>query len=258
MQCVTTCCGLSMSCTEPTTKEANHKFLYGVNAIYLIFSIVILATSLEAQGYSELIVLFPKIYGYATAEIVFSVLLAAFAALGIWGTNRRNKVAIMWYWTFMVGITIGQIVGSSYAMNYCAPESFDLYYEGEFSKHWKELAETAETDATVKQWFIDTQTAGDCCGWVDDENEEENPSWLSCEGKSDVCSNYFRDDMCSHFGSFETVALVLASFDMAFVFMTFVLICRLKEFYQAETVDYGDFIKVPFNKVRNIDDLLSR
>ena len=62
--------------------------------------------------------------------------------------------------------------------------------------------------------------------------------------------------MSSTFGSFETIAVVLTSVQLVSLFLTFVLVCRLKEFYQGESIDFGDYIKVPFNKAKTVHDLV--
>ena len=135
-----------------------------------------------------------------------------------------------------------------------------MYKKGEFLQNWEQLVEDAETDEATMTWITDTQTTGECCGWLDADSSTENPAYLNCDSSTntEVCSDYFKENMSSLFGSFETIAVALASVQFVMVFVTFVLICRLKEFYEAETVNYGDFIKVPFNKIKNVDDLLGR
>ena len=126
-----------------------------------------------------------------------------------------------------------------------------------FLANWKSLVSDAETDTETLSWVQSVQNSGSCCGWLDSGDATENPSWLSCPTSNPAtCSTYFRSSFGSQFGNLEVVAISLSAVQLALVSTTYALICRLKEFYKSEDIDYGDYVHVPFGKVRSIDDLL--
>ena len=74
-----------------TSRETNHKFLYGVNFLFLIFGIILIALAASNLSSSQLIGLFPFVKPTIMATMIMGVLLVLAAGLGGWGTKRRSK-----------------------------------------------------------------------------------------------------------------------------------------------------------------------
>ena len=262
--CVCVCLGNDMTCTE-TTREANHKALYGVNGLNILFSIIWLAISAGVISETFYMLLFPKIKMCGIINIVLSVLLFLLSILGIAGTHARNKVAIMWWLLLMAGLLATELIFSINSMGYFTPEEYAINVDSEYLLNWELLVETAKSEVADElaekptlDWLQATQVAGACCGWLDAESESENPDLLDCNvDKYDLtCGEYFELNLDVATGGFESIALTFAILSSLMGVASFALVCRLKEFYQSEQIDYGDFIKVPFNQVKNVDDLI--
>lgn len=54
----------------------------------------------------------------------------------------------------------------------------------------------------------------------------------------------------------QTVMIALSVVQLVVNVTTYALVCRLKEFYKSEDIDYGDYIHVPFGKIRTLDDMM--
>jgi len=90
---------------------------------------------------------------------------------------------------------------------------------------------------------------------MDVNSPAENPAWMACDAATTyTCNEYFRDTLSSQFGSLQNVTLALSIVQLVLMISTFALICRLKEFYKSENIDFGDYVHVPFG-VRSLQDL---
>lgn len=89
-KCTTICCGKEITMNE-TSRETNHKFLYGVNFIYFIFGIIMIALAAANLVSSQLMRLFPFVEPTTVATTDMGALMVLASVLGVWGTKRRSK-----------------------------------------------------------------------------------------------------------------------------------------------------------------------
>ena len=238
-----------------TSREQNHKFLYATNGLYIVFSIIILASAASALDNTELMKLFPFSYNVIVGLICLGSFCMLAGILGIYGTVTRAKgVLVIWLCMLFV-LTVSEIVAAALMQLQLSVEEYSKY-EDAYNENWKELALDAKKDADIKEWMQTTQTDGECCGWLDASDADENPSYLECDTSYTLtCSEYFKENLSSSFGSLQDVSLALSIVQLLLMISTFALICRLKEFYKSEKIDFGDYVHVPFGKVRNLGDL---
>jgi len=75
----------------------NHKFLYFVNLLYIVFAVIVLGASVGVTSDTHLITLFPLVSDFAYGFVGLWIALFLIALLGMWGCKERSKVAVMWY-----------------------------------------------------------------------------------------------------------------------------------------------------------------
>jgi hypothetical protein len=254
-RCTATCFGKDIEMTE-TSREQNHKFLYLTNGIYIAFSIVILASAGTSLDSPELMKLFPFSYNVIVGLICLGTFTMVAGLLGLYGTYSRAKGVLVVWLCMTVALTVSEIVAAALMQVSLSVEEFTKYEDTLFLQNWKDLALDAKTDTDTKEWMQNIQTEGVCCGWLDSTDAEENPAYLSCDASYTItCNEYFRENLSSSFGSLQDVSLALSIVQLLLMISTFALICRLKEFYKSEKIDFGDYTHVPFGKIQNLGDL---
>jgi hypothetical protein len=153
-------------------------------------------------------------------------------------------------------LTIAEIIAAAVLQTNVSEEEFEKYTDTQFIENWKDLVEEAETNSDTLEWVKEVQVEGVCCGWKDASDATENPAYLECDESYEVvCSDYFKENFSAQFGSLSDVSLGLSIVQLILMISTFALICRLKEFYKSENIDFGDYVHVPFGKARNLQDL---
>jgi hypothetical protein len=127
----------------------------------------------------------------------------------------------------------------------------------EFLANWISIVATAETNTADLEWIQDINTELECCGWIDANSEAENPAYLDCDAtvNTAICGDVIGENLNDFGGRFGVVAVVLTSLQVASLSVSFALVCRLKQFYHPQTVDYGDYVHLEFGKVKQLDDL---
>jgi len=177
--------------------------------------------------------------------------------IGLYGTFTRSKHILAVWLVLTVMLTVAEIVAAAVLQENLSTAEYDKFTETQFVENWKSLVADAQTDADKLEWIKETQDEGKCCGWLDASNVDENPAWVDCDAAavSLTCSDYFRGALGSQFGNVQDITLGLSIVQLVLMITTFALICRLKEFYKSELVDFGDYVHVPFGKVRNLGDL---
>ena len=138
-------------------------------------------------------------------------------------------------------------------------ENFDSSVSTTLLRNWNKLVGQAEENEEDKLWVQEVQEEGLCCGWIDPTNAEENPAYLECDPSyTDGCSVFFREEVGSKLGSIQTITLSLSIIQLLIMIATFALICRLKQFYKSEVIDFGDYTHIPMGQIKNLDDLTQR
>ncbi|GMH48609.1 hypothetical protein TL16_g00329 [Triparma laevis f. inornata] len=254
--CITKCCGTDVTCNE-TSREWNHKWLYFSNVVYVVFALIIIVVGSTNLAESQLMELFPFAGEIITGMMSLSFFLLLSGCLGALGTKARSKSTLVTWLFLLMLICIAQIIVSVLLQVNFGEDTFDQYSETQFLANWVKLVEKAENDEEYLTWIQDQQTLGTCCGWLSASDVSENPSYLNCDsGYTVVCADYFSDNFSSKFGDFQVIAVALSSVTLCMVVGTFALICRLKEFYKSENVDFGDYVHVPFGKIKRVEDLV--
>ncbi|GMH81930.1 hypothetical protein TrST_g5840 [Triparma strigata] len=255
-KCITKCCGNDVTCNE-TSREWNHKWLYFSNALYIIFAIVVIASGIANLTAIQLMELFPFTRDIIEGMISLLFFLLIAACAGICGTRSRSKPTLVAWLFLLILICVSEIIVAVLLQVNFSASTFDKYSETQFLANWKVLVEKAETDSEYLEWIQEQQDLGTCCGWLDSSDAEENPAYLSCDTSyTAVCSDYFSENFSTKFGDFQTISLALAIVQVCMATGTFAIICRLKEFYKSEEVDFGDYVHVPFGKIKRVEDLI--
>mmetsp|Transcript_13429 Transcript_13429/g.26680 ORF Transcript_13429/g.26680 Transcript_13429/m.26680 type:complete len:261 (-) Transcript_13429:49-831(-) len=254
--CVTNCCGTDITCNE-TSRTQNHKFLYFTGLLYVVIAIVVITIGSQNLLDGHLLELFP----YSTPIIItcnsLAGLLVLLSIVGIVATRNRYKhVLVLWLFLNTI-LSVTEIITASMLQTTLSDSEFDAYVSTSYLQNWKTLVASAETDSSALSWVQSAQNSGSCCGWLDSTDVSENPAWLNCPTtNAAVCSTYFKSNISSLFGHMQTVMIALSVVQLVVNVTTYALVCRLKEFYKSEDIDYGDYIHVPFGKVRTLDDMM--
>ena len=166
----------------------------------------------------------------------------------------------MIFWCLIIiCVTIAEIIIAAVMIRALSIDTFDYYTETTFLANWKSLVKSAETDTEDLEWIQGIQTEGTCCGWLDVSDVEENPTYLECDSSyTTTCSVFFKDAITSHFGSLQGIALAISILQLIFIVTVVTFICRFKEFYKGENIDFGDYKHIPYgSKAKSIDDLIA-
>jgi hypothetical protein len=80
-----------------TSRSQNHKFLYGTNSLYIVFSLVILGVGANTEGKTEIMQLFPFSKDVIIGLIALGTFTFAAGVMGILGTWYRNRgLLVVW------------------------------------------------------------------------------------------------------------------------------------------------------------------
>lgn len=242
-----------------TSRETNHKFLYGVNFIYFIFGIIMIALAAANLVSSQLMSLFPFVEPTTIATTDMGALMVLASVLGVWGTRRRSKRILILWTIIVICVTIAEIIVASLMTIALSNDTFDDYAGTTFLANWKSLVTSAETNSEDLAWIKEIQIEGTCCGWLDIDDEEENPAYLECDTSyTTTCSVFFKDAITSQLGSLESIALAISILQFLFIVTVITVICRFKEYYKGENMDFGDYKHIPYgSKPKRIEELIA-
>lgn len=156
-------------------------------------------------------------------------------------------------------VTISEIIIASVMVSSLSNNTYDRYVGTTFLANWKALVAKAETNAEDLAWIKGIQTEGACCGWQDAGDVDENPAWTECgTSYTTICSAFFKDVITSKFGSLQSIAMAIAIIQLLLISTVLGTICRFKEFYKGEKIDFGDYKHVPYGgRIKTLEELIA-
>mmetsp|Transcript_17699 Transcript_17699/g.36739 ORF Transcript_17699/g.36739 Transcript_17699/m.36739 type:complete len:263 (+) Transcript_17699:104-892(+) len=257
-KCTAVCCGKEITMNE-TARETNHKVLYGINLVYSVFGVIMIVLAITNLASTQLMKLFPFVEPVVYASANMGWLMVFSAILGVLGTRWRSKRALICWSLVVILVTIAELIVAAVMVSSLSNDTFDKYSGTTFLANWKALVASAETKSEDLTWIQGIQSEGTCCGWLDVNDADENPSYLDCDVTyTKTCSEFFKDAVTSKFGSLQHIAMAISILQLMIFVFVMSLICRFKEFYKGENIDFGDYKHVPYGgKVKTIDELIA-
>ena len=270
--CRSRCCGQDITCTEPT-RAMNRKIMYGLSSFQFLLSTLLLiivgAASCpwnEVTGTIMNTLFIPELGNIAVGSFVLAFLLSALASLIALFAYRRGKspLALLLVLQLVLSVLLVGIGGQAVFLSSGSEVLSDT--ASVYHTHW--LRAVAEATSAVADGsgtpgalaFVHlVQDQGKCCQWLlstEVSDIDENPISIGCDGSVNTapCQEWVAENLGTLSGRLGGTVVGIGVVYVISVMSSFGVLCRIKEMYQSERMDFGDFIDSR-NGIKHISDL---
>ena len=162
-KCTMTCFGVPYTSRE-TSRQTNHKVLYGVSFLQGVFGVVEVAVCAGVLGDRRLVMMFPFVEGTVQAVLCVSVMVVCLSFVGSFGTYKRSKSVIVWWFAISIALCVSEIVASARMKEEIGEGNFDRYKGTLFLKNWKDAVGRAGREGEDREWVVEVQVRGGVVG----------------------------------------------------------------------------------------------
>lgn len=272
--CTSKCCGQNITCSEPT-RATNRKIMYGISSFQFFLSTLLLiivgASScpwVPVTGAIMNSLIVPSLASIAVGSFALSFLLSFLASLLAFSTHRRAKSSIALLLVVQLLLSAILLALGSQAVYISLGSDISSDSDGVYHDRWLAAVGRAEEEESgdgdgggggALAFVRFVQTNGDCCEWggsTETFDAVENPEAIGCDGvaNTEPCREWVADNVARLSGGVGGTVVGITVVYVMSVMSSFGVLCRIKDMYASEKMDFGDFIDSR-NGIKHVTDL---